>query len=410
VTEPSRGSPLPQGRVPDARDGLAHERPLAVAIVRARYNPHGGAERYTQRALAALDAIGLDLTLIARRWPAGAGEGLPARWRLLATDPFHIGSLWRDWSFASAVRRLLRGSRFDLVQSHERIAGVSLYRAGDGVHASYLQARDRVLPAWRRLLVRLSPRHRWVLREERAMFTDPRLRAVICNSRAVLDDIADRFAVPRERLHLLRNGIDLERFRPPQPGERAQARAAFGLASGATLLAFVGSGFERKGLATAIAALAMAPAGVELAVAGTDRHARRFRALAHRLGVAGRVRFLGGVDDVRPLLWASDGFLAPALYDPYPNAALEALACGLPLIASTGCGVSELVEPGRNGFVHDALDVAGIAGAIGRVAASGDDDAMRRAARASALPWSIEAAGQALVALYRRLLAESPAP
>jgi UDP-glucose:(heptosyl)LPS alpha-1,3-glucosyltransferase len=410
VNGPSDGAVPQTGCAATPPLDAARARPLAIAIVRARYNPHGGAERYTQRALSALDAAGVDLTLIARSWPGGADEGLPARWRLLAVDPFHVGSLWRDQSFARAVRRVLRGARFDVVQSHERIAGVSLYRAGDGVHASYLQARYRVLPAWRRVLVRLSPRHRWVLREERAMFRHPGLRAVICNSRMVLDDIAERFAVPRERLHLLRNGVDLARFRPPSTEERLAARAAFGIDPDAPLLAFVGSGFERKGLAAAIAALARAPAGVGLLVAGTDRGERRWRELASQLGVAGRVRFLGGLDDVRPVLWAADGFLAPALYDPYPNAALEALACGVPLIASTGCGVCELVEHGRNGFVHDALDIEGLADAIGRLVAQRATHAMRHAARESALPWSLEAAGQALVALYRRLLAESPAP
>lgn len=395
---PATSSPVP-----------TETRPLSVAIVRARYNPHGGAERYTQRALAALDAAGLELTLIARHWPADAGEGLPARWRLLKVDPFFVGSLWRDRGFAVAVRRLLAATAFDLVQSHERIAGVSLYRAGDGVHASYLLARDRILPGWRRAMVRLAPRHRWVLREERAMFEHPGLRAVICNSRAVLEDIASRFRVPRERLHLLRNGIDLARFRPPSADERTAARAGLGVPADATLVAFVGSGFERKGLAVALAALARGPAASRLLVAGTDRRMAHWRALAARLGLGARVGFLGGLADVRPLLWAADGFLAPALYDPYPNAALEALACGLPLIASTGCGVSELVIPGRNGQVHDALDIAGFAASLEELAARRDDPAPREAAREAALPWSLEAAGQAMVALYRSLLAESRA-
>jgi UDP-glucose:(heptosyl)LPS alpha-1,3-glucosyltransferase len=125
------------------------------------------------------------------------------------------------------------------------------------------------------------------------------------------------------------------------------------------------------------------------------------------MGLGARVRFLGGQDDVRPVLWAADAFLAPALYDPYPNAALEALACGLPLVASTGCGVGELIEPGRNGFVHDALDVAALAGSLGEVLARRHDGMLREAARQAALPWSLEAAGRAMVALYAGLLAES---
>jgi UDP-glucose:(heptosyl)LPS alpha-1,3-glucosyltransferase len=145
-------------------------------------------------------------------------------------------------------------------------------------------------------------------------------------------------------------------------------------------------------------------------VAGTDRHLRQYRALAERLGVAARVRFLGGLDDVRPVLWAADAFLAPALYDPFPNAALEALACGLPVIASPACGVSELIEPGRNGFVHDALDVPAIAASMARLAVERTDDRWRRAAREAALPWSLDAAAQSLLALYRQLLAQVSTP
>ena len=211
---------------------------LSVAVVRARYNPYGGAERYTQRAMAALGAAGVQLTVIARRWPTGPLEGLPVRLTLLKVDPFHIGSLWRDWSFARGVRQVLRSHRFDLVQSHERVAGVGLYRAGDGVHAAYLEQRRRVLPGWRAAALSLDPHHRWVLREERAMFTHPALRAVICNASAVLEDIHRRFGVPRERLHLLRNGLDLERFAPPSAEQREQSRRRFGLAAQATVFAF----------------------------------------------------------------------------------------------------------------------------------------------------------------------------
>ena len=381
----------------------------AVAIVRARYNPHGGAERYTRQAMAALAGAGVALTVIARRWPAAAeGAGLPVR--LLRVDPFHLGSVWRDSAFARGVRAVLAREHFDLVQSHERIAGVPVYRAGDGVHASYLQARARVLPAWRTALMRADPHHRWVLREERALFTSPALRAVICNSRAVLEDISVRFGVPRERLHLLRNGVDLERFRPPTGDERAQARAALGLPASAPVFAFVGSGFERKGLAVVLAALARVGGDARLLVAGTDRRMARYQAQVAALGLQERVAFLGGVDDVRGLLWAADAMLAPALYDPYPNAALEGLACGLPLVASRDCGVAELIDPGFNGFVHDALDVEAFAGSLVEVAgaqAGPRGPALRQAARAAAEAWPIEDAAEALLGLWQRLLAES---
>ena len=128
-----------------------------------------------------LAGAGVALTGNARRWPAAAeGAGLPVR--LLRFDPFHLGSVWRDSAFARGVRAVLAREHFDLVQSHERIAGVPVYRAGDGVHASYLQARARVLPAWRTALMHADPHHPWVLPEGRALVPCPPLPRVVCNS------------------------------------------------------------------------------------------------------------------------------------------------------------------------------------------------------------------------------------
>jgi UDP-glucose:(heptosyl)LPS alpha-1,3-glucosyltransferase len=386
-----------------------------IAIVRARYNPYGGAERFVQRALGALAARGVEVTVIARRWPADAAEGAGFPIRFERVDPFYVGKVWRDWSFARAVRARVDGAGFSVVQSHERIAGLPVYRAGDGVHATWLEQRARALPGWRAALLRASPYHAYVLAAERAMFTHPALRAVICNSEMVRDDVAARFGVPASRLHVIRNGVDTARFRPPSRAERDAARGALGLPAAAAAVAFVGSGFERKGLEAAIRALAALrargaarPTPV-LLVAGADRKAGRYRRLAQSLGLGDAVRFLGGVGDVRPVLWASDGFVLPTLYDPFPNAALEALACGLPVVTSTGSGAREAIREAVNGWVRDALDVDGIADAMARLAEPGTGASMAEAARASVQGLTLEALAGQLIALYARLL-ESDAP
>ena len=113
---------------------------LKLAIVRQRYNPFGGAERFIARALPALERAGAEVTLIARR-----AEGWGAR-RVLCVDPFYIGKVWRDWSFARAARAAWRRTGFDLVQSHERIPGCDVYRAGDGVHRRWLELRALAAP------------------------------------------------------------------------------------------------------------------------------------------------------------------------------------------------------------------------------------------------------------------------
>jgi UDP-glucose:(heptosyl)LPS alpha-1,3-glucosyltransferase len=123
-----------------------------------------------------------------------------------------------------------------------------------------------------------------------------------------------------------------------------------------------------------------------------------------RLGVAGRVRFVGGVSDVRPFLAAADAFVLPTLYDPFPNAALEAMAAGLPVVTSTKCGAAEVVREGESGFVRDALDIGGLADCLDRL----DPATARRmgeAAREAVSPLTPEAMGREYLALYERLLA-----
>ena len=146
-----------------------------VALVRARYDPAGGAERFVQGAIAALRGQGVALTIVARHWPGHDGSAI-------LLDPFHVGGLWRDWAFARAACAELARRRFDLVQSHERIACCDVYRAGDGVHAEWLAQRARARGTLGRWVDAMSPRHRYVLAAERALFRSTRLKAVICNS------------------------------------------------------------------------------------------------------------------------------------------------------------------------------------------------------------------------------------
>src|SRR5262249_4581343 len=151
-------------------------------------------------------------------------------------------------------------------------------RAGDGVHAEWLEIRRAMSGAMERLGLALNPYHRYVCGAERRMFADPALRAVICNSAMVRDEIRRRFGVAEAKLHVIYNGVDLEHFQPAQrPALRDAARADLGVKPGETLFLFVGSGFARKGLDAAIAALAACrePA-YRLAVAGRDRDAGTF--------------------------------------------------------------------------------------------------------------------------------------
>jgi len=372
---------------------------VRIALVRQRYNPFGGAERFVESALQALERGGAEATLIAREWrDAGAR-------RVLKVNPPYLGSLWRDAGFARAARAAWTRERFDLVQSHERISGCDLYRAGDGVHRQWLEYRLAGASRIERLRVRANLYHRYVCAAERRMFEHPRLRAVICNSRMVQADILRHFPVAAENLHVIYNGVDLDHFHPEHRAvQRAQARAALGCGPEDTLFVFVGSGFERKGLGCAIDALARAgDARMRLAVAGRDRAAGRFAGRARDAGLSGRVHLLGGVEDVRPLYAAADCFILPTLYDPFPNAALEALATGVPVIVSRRCGAAELVREGENGWTCEPNDPAGVAVLLRTAAGAVRGERMLPAARASVERFGIDEMAKRLSGLYATL-------
>ena len=372
---------------------------LKVAIVRQRYNAFGGAERFIARALPALARVGVEATLITR---AAAGWG--AR-RVLKVDPFYVGKVWRDRSFARASAAAWRRERFDLVQSHERIPGCDVYRAGDGVHRRWLEIR-RERASWaERLGIALNPYHRYVCGAERRMFEHPRLRAVVCNSRMVHDEIRRSFRIAPEKLHIVYNGVDLSHFDVSRrEALRGAARAELGLRPRDTMFLFVGSGFARKGLDAAIGALAQAanPA-FRLVVVGKDRQAEGYAAQARAAGLGERVRLLGARDDVRPLYAAADCFILPSRYDPFPNTALEALAMGLPVIVSSRCGAAEIVDSGVSGWVCQPDDPAGLAAAMRRADEALAGGERRAAARATAERFRVEDMAARLAKLYERL-------
>lgn len=381
--------------------------PLTIALVRARYNPYGGAERFAARAAQALGEQGAQVTVLARKW---SRENPASNFVMMRCDPFYLGSVWRERSFAKAVHACLARHKFDLVQSHERIVGLPIYRAGDGVHAAWLERRAVGMNCWQRLGLWLNPYHRYMVATERAMFEHPDLRAVICNSVMVRDEILARFRIEASKLHVISNGLDLQVFNAAvRERYRLEMRASLGIAASAPVFVSVGSGFARKGVDVAIAALARSGlSSAMLVVVGADKHAGKYRDLARRFGIADRVHFAGKTSDVLPYYGMADALILPTVYDPFPNVALEAWACGLPVLCSTACGAKEALIEGVNGWLADAGDADGFAAGMRALAARlntpEEVQELRRAACAAAAPYSLDALGAALIALYRGLL------
>ena len=373
---------------------------MRLAVIRQRYTPFGGAERFLAGALDALAARGVSLTLVTRRWPEEASRLFTP----MIVNPPYVDRLSRDWGFARAVRMAIGSSDATVVQSHERIDCCDIYRAGDGLHSVWLDERLATSGPAERLRIRASPYHRYVLAAERRLFASPRLRYVICISRMVQDDILARFDLPASRLPIIYNAVDSARFNPRLRAGRSLVRGRLGIQEDRVVFLLVGSGYERKGVGRAIEALARLQEAAHLVVVGHDQNTARYLRLARRHGVEAHVTFAGPQIDPRPFYGAADAFLLPTLYDPLSNAVLEALACALPVITSSRCGASELVAAHDAGFVCNARDVPAIADAMRTLLAPGArkraaDNALR--AVAALTP---DAMAARMLALYQEIL------
>jgi len=166
--------------------------------------------------------------------------------------------------------------------------------------------------------------------------------------KALMDTLEELGADPA-KLHTLRNGVDLERF-VPEPREAARAR--LGLNTQGRYLLSVGHLIERKGHHIAIEALASLP-GVTLLIAGSGPEEASLKALAARLGVADRVRWVGVVPQTDLKWWysAADALTLCSSREGWANVLLEAMACGTPVVATNIWGTPEVVSTSSAGIL-----------------------------------------------------------
>ncbi|WP_158529647.1 glycosyltransferase family 4 protein [Parvibium lacunae] len=382
-----------------------------IGLVRQRYNPFGGAERIIQRTILALHGIGHRVALYTREWaPAPDAPAVdkqePTPDRIVLCQPRYLTKVGREKKFAEAVHAAVNRQPPALVQTHERIPGFDLYRAGDGVHATWLELCAEAAGKRRLWSQQLNPFHHYLVKTERALFTHPTLRAVICNSQLVQRDIQQRFGLPLAQLPLIRNGIDSNVFYPISPAQKAALRqqylTALNIPPEAHVFLFVGSGYARKGVGRLMTVWPALPPHAHLIVIGQDR---QFKQYQQRAREQAQIHLLGPQANVRAWYQLADCFVLPTLYDPFPNAALEAMACGLPVITTQTCGAAEVLTPDI-GWIVPALDQAALTQALFLAASLSRDTLTNRGLRAAQLAqaYSLENMGQALGTLYQTIL------
>ncbi|MDF2805135.1 MAG: mshA 2 [Cellulosimicrobium sp.] len=274
--------------------------------------------------------------------------------------------------------------------------------AGDVyVNHGILQAAMRSRGRYALRMLR-NPVHLFIAARDRWRYSHRTHRVVVdlvTEEDAALRRTYPRLAVPTV---VIGNGVDVRRYRPPTPRERTDARTALGVEDARTVVVFVGHEFDRKGLPQVLAALARLDDGTHLVVAGGT--ADMVAAVQHEAavrGIAQRVHLLGRTPDPRQALHAADVLALPSAYESYGLVVLEALACGVPVVATpVGC-VPDVVEAGRTGHVTPAEPEA-IAAAV-RDLAGRDREALARAARETAEQHSWTAVADRYLKLFERL-------
>jgi glycosyltransferase involved in cell wall biosynthesis len=304
-----------------------------------------------------------------------------------------------DLSATLRLRRLVAKGMFDVVHLHTARAHAL---------APYLKGRGAVLVVTRRMDYRpnrlFAP---WLYGRA--------VDAAIAISAGVARALTEAGVSPAA-LTVIASGVDCRRFHPPDEEERRRARAALGVEDQAVVIGAVGALEPRKGhrwLLEALALLARRPqAAAQRAqalcckIVGEGSLCATLAAQARRLGLDAAVGFMGRVDDTAPLLHAFDLLVLPSLKEGLGVALLEAMASGLPAVASRVGGVCEAVEPGRTGLLVEPGDAYALAQAIERLAADGPGRrAMGRQARLRAEQlFSIQESARRTLEVYARCL------
>ena len=374
---------------------------MNVGLVRRGYSASGGAERYLLRFAKGLVDAGHQWTLFSdAEWPAETLSdhgGSQIRLRRSSADS--------PRAFADAFAKAKPREHCDCLFSLERVhpADCDVYRAGDGVHAAWLDRRAAIegksLATWWRNRRR---KHREILELEKNLYSpdsgsgsgSDQPPVIVTNSHLVEGEIIEGFATPESRIHCITNGYDAPGSSDEERAElRQKKRAELGFDDNDIVALFTGSGWERKGLADAIAAIDTVKGGnpkITLLVAGsgkkpsTNRHPER-------------VHFLGPVPAAEmPAMWeAADLFVLPTLYDPFSNASLEAAAHGLPVITTPANGFSEILPDDHSlGSVVPVGNPNALAAALATWATSlttaTDRSRDRNTIRQWAAQWSVE--------------------
>ena len=340
---------------------------MRVAIVQEHIAvARGGAETSTFEMARRLGELGLEVSIV-HRLATSAPPSDPLV-RFLPVPVRAVTRAGQTFQFVQGAQRLCREQRFDIVHAVTPCLCANVYQPRGGTYAETISRSTAMCGPWLRAVKRIgrrfNVRQQFLRRMEETLLRKYGGCVFVAAlseyvRRQVLSLAASQF--PAERVRVVFNGVEAGAVRGE---ERPGLRSELGLEDARRVVLFVAHNFKLKGLRELLRETAAGRSDWVVVVAGRG-DSRPYERLAHRLGVAQRVRFAGTSTPVASWYATADVLAHPTWYDPCSRVVLEALSLGLPVVTTRYNGAAEIMEPGRHGVVLDEPDdISGLAGGI----------------------------------------------
>lgn len=313
-----------------------------IIFLKSLLGARGGLEKYTLRLAKAFAEKGLKVAIYTT---SSKKRPLPKEADIDIFSLYEEGffSFLNVLKFNKAVNKMLKLHPSKIVFGLDRNTFQTHYRAGNGVHAAYLERRKQTEGFFKKISFFLNPLHKIILKFEKKTFEDPRIQTIFTNSNLVKEEILYYYNVKPERISVVHNGVEWNELKDHFDQQ------SFNLKDPIKLL-FVGHGYKRKGLDLLLLALSKLKKDFSLSIVGKDKKINEYKNLTKKLNISDKVTFFGQQKDIIPFYQKHDALVFPTTYDPFANVTLEALAMGLYVLTSTNNGASEIL-PKESGII-----------------------------------------------------------
>jgi len=328
-----------------------------ITLIKAELFKQGGLEKYTWQIARDFCSLGIPVTILT------SGDVQP-----IFNDPLlnivslpisHHLSFLKVIYFDKACTEYLEKHPTPIIFSLDRNRLQTHIRAGNGVHAAYLQRRSQEEGLLKKTSFALNPLHYAILSLEKRSFENPNLKLLFTNSEMVKQEILRFYHTDPEKIAVVHNGVEwvaMQNQFNKWEEEKEKALRLLNLDPNAFQFLFIGHNYRRKGLEKLLRAFAIIKnENFQISVIGKEKRIGYFHELVKNLGLEKKIIFFGPKKDTATFYQIADCTVIPSLYDPFANVTVEALAMGVPVISSKFNGGNEILTP-INGSVIDCLN------------------------------------------------------